>query len=246
MSKRLKLFSVLISVMLISVFSGQTVFAETQIQSVLDLIQQRAQQIKNYTVDYDLQIIKGQEQVNSSGKIVFQEPDKFFMQIEVAELEGLSQVFISDGQTMWQYLPSLNMSTKMDIKEAKKETAEEYLDNKADLRSPFANLKKDSLKIIEEKGTNGESIYVLEGIAVQEIKDQSIADVYKSNIWISPSIGIPSKVVWYDENGNVVISQEFKNIEINQQIDESIFVFSPPEGVEVIDVTDQISPEIQE
>ena len=64
--------------------------------------------------------------------------------------------------------------------------------------------------------------------------------------WVSPDDGVIYKYGAFDENGQEIIVNEIKEVKINQPIDESIFNFTPPEGVKVINATNEVKKQIED
>ncbi len=61
-----------------------------------------------------------------------------------------------------------------------------------------------------------------------------------AKVWISTKDGLPRKMVFHTPTGEEMMSQEFRNVEVNPTLDPSLFEFTPPEGVQVTDMTDGI------
>lgn len=54
--------------------------------------------------------------------------------------------------------------------------------------------------------------------------------------YIGVADGFPRKVEFLTQDGAATITQTFTNIKINEPIDDSLFVYAPPDGVEVVDL----------
>ncbi|MCD6473067.1 hypothetical protein J7K55_08200 [Candidatus Aerophobetes bacterium] len=48
------------------------------------------------------------------------------------------------------------------------------------------------------------------------------------------------KKKFYDKEGNLLLSQEFKNIQVNKNISEDEFIFYVSQGIKIIDITEKI------
>jgi len=228
------------SIIIILVFClGEVASCESKVDQILKEIKSAAANIHSYQVNYNLQIDKNGEKVSSIGNIKFREPDKFYMEVELPDLDGMKQLFISNGDILWQYIPEMKMAAKLKLNEVEEEKASKYIDTKGDIRNPFGNMKKDSIKFIKEISEDGRKIYVLEAEPKEEVSEEAIVEISKAEIWIYAEEGIPKKVFWYNAEDVSVIEQEFKDIQINVEIDENKFNFSPPADVKVIDITEE-------
>lgn len=212
--------------------------AETEISQIISKIKQASNDIESYKTNYTIQIDKNGEKVKSIGHIEFKEPNKFYMEVELPELKGAKQIFISNGEVMWQYMPNTKTARKIVLQKGKGKLSQEYFNKRGDIRNPFGNMKSESIKFIKQFTEEDKLIYVLKAEPKDEVKQDSIVEVSKAKIWIFAGIGIPKKVIWYDEKNNPVITQEFKEIKINPDIDENKFNFSPPQGVDILELTE--------
>jgi len=218
------------------------VLANDNITQIMREVKKKTSLINSYQVDYELKVMKEGRVVNSIGHMEFDEPDKFYIKVEILELEGEKQMLISDGHTMWEYLPDIEVATKLrldELKSKEKESAEEYVDQRQDIRKPFSSMKNESLKFIKKITENNKDIYIIEGEPQDDVRQEAAVDIIRGKIWIDATTGLPKKVIWYDTNGTPAINQVFKNARINVKIDEDIFKFTPPEGVYVMDITEE-------
>ena len=61
----------------------------------------------------------------------------------------------------------------------------------------------------------------------------------KMELWIGADDGLVRKIVMFDGQGAEMISQSYKNVELNPKVLDKEFEFTPPEGVQVMDMTEQ-------
>ena len=50
--------------------------------------------------------------------------------------------------------------------------------------------------------------------------------------------GLPYQILAYGDNDDLVMKQTYSNFRTNIDIDDSEFMFTPPEGVQVMDMTE--------
>lgn len=235
-----KLF--MVSIITTFIFSSMTkiAVAESKVSQIIKEIEQNASKIHSYKLNYTLQINKEGEEVKSAGRIEYKKPHKFYMEVELPELKGMKQVFISNGKIMWQYIPDMNRAIKIKLDKLKQDVRQKYLDKRGDVTEVFSNMETETIKFINQVSEGGKRIYVLEAIPKQNIKQEAIVEISKAKMWIIVERGVPKKIIWYDIEDNPVIRQEFKDININPEIEEAKFNFSPPSNVQVLDVTEEL------
>lgn len=227
-------------VFLIFLLTSSMGSGEVNVEKLIREVKEASNKIDSYKVNYVLKIKKEEGEVKSKGHIEYKEPKKFYMKIGLSELEGMKQIFVSDGEQIWQYIPKMGMVTKINLSKVNKEKASEYLDKRGDIREPFENLKRDSIEILKQTSGEKRKLYVIKAEPKNEVKKGTIVKVESVKIWIDSSRGIPNKILWYDSNENVVIKQVFEDIKLNPKIEDSKFEFTPPKGVRVMDVTDEV------
>jgi outer membrane lipoprotein-sorting protein len=139
-----------------------------------------------------------------------------------AEMAG--QVMVLDGKTLWMYYPAENQVITVEVPE---------------IDQPF---EADPIEFIEEVLNNsetsllgskiiaGRSTYVIEMIP-KETGEHFLPG--KTIFWIDKETWMPLKNEMYDNEGKLVNTMEYKNIEINTGVPDSVFEFKIPEGAEV-------------
>ncbi len=212
--------------------------SQPTIDEVLKDIKKKAKLINNYKVDYILGITKDNKLVKSRGHIEFLNPDNFYMEVQIADLDNAKQIFISDGNVLWQYMPDMKIATKLRLTNINEEMQENF-EKKGDIRNPFANMKSETIKLVKEVVKDDSKIYIIEAEPKNEVRDESVVKISKAKIWINSENGIPEKVEWRNEIDETVIEQEFKNIKVNGTVDKDKFTFIPPADVKVMDLNKQ-------
>jgi outer membrane lipoprotein-sorting protein len=139
-----------------------------------------------------------------------------------AEMAG--QVMVLDGKTLWMYYPAENQVITVEVPE---------------IYQPF---ETDPIEFIEEVLNNsetsllgseiidGRSAYVIEMIP-KETGEHFLPG--KTIFWVDKETWMPLKVEMYDNEGKLVNTMEYKNVEINTGVPDSVFEFKIPEGAEV-------------
>jgi len=139
------------------------------------------------------------------------------------------ELTVFDGKIIWQYLPPKNIVIKMSLEEFLKKARGKIPHNwKEQIFKP--SLKGDFK--VSEKQEGEENFYTLENIPSSGEKSTS----YKKILWIRADDYLMQKREFYDKEGNLIFSQEFDHIEVNEGISEDEFIFHIPRGAKVINI----------
>lgn len=182
-------------------------------------------------------------------------PGAFRMHVlESSEADSAGAVFVSDGETVWAYKPSENQVIVGTAEEARAMMAEgdfgmgdfdkgEHTDGEyehpqnaeeavAMLLEYFTAQDKSSDEI------NGASAYKLELMPIPEqMPDEYIAVGGFVNLWVDKASNLPVAVA-YTGSAMGEFSASASGVEINTGLDDSLFVFDIPDGVEVLTFAD--------
>lgn len=179
--------------------------------------------------------LKQKDEARTEGKIWYKE-GKYKMEAATSlaqEKKTVEQTIIFDGDTAWQYVPEKNMAIKLRLSALSEKIREKIPLNwqKKTLEPLFDREFKMSKRWIE-----GEEIYILESIPSSGEKNSP----YKKIFWVRAKDYLMRKREFYDKGGNLLLSQEFKDIQTNKNIPEDEFIFQAPQGVKIIDMTEKI------
>lgn len=159
----------------------------------------------------------------SSGTVYISKPGK--MRWEYVEPE--KRLIVSDGEKVWAYLPEQGQVYVSRFNDA-------YLS-----RTPFAffvgkgNLKDEftiTYSVIDDKDRGTIHVLDLKPHKPRMNLSRLVLNIDKKSLFI-----IKSDL--YDLMGNL-ISIEFREISVDPDIPQTLFEFSPPDGVEVIQIGD--------
>ena len=67
----------------------------------------------------------------------------------------------------------------------------------------------------------------------------------KLKIWVDTDTGLERKTVFYDSEGKEVLNRSYENISVNIPMSDNEFAFSPPEGVEIVEMTEEVEKFIE-
>jgi outer membrane lipoprotein carrier protein len=200
--------------------SGNLGQAETPEQHALDAVQTNYEKVLTYEAEFvqksyikmmdKTQDVKGTVSIKKPGKMkwTYGAPD--------------TQILISDGSTLWLYVPDEEQATKVPIESIySSNTPALFLAGKGKLTQTFnvesVNLDQDPISITLTPKTNDQALTRLKLFA------------NKKNYQITGS-------TVYDKLGNKT-EIRFSNIKTNRDIPEKTFQFQAPANVEVLDYT---------
>lgn len=157
---------------------------------------------------------------------------------------GMTTETYSTGDILWTYMPSMKMVQKIDLSELKAMAPKQSgMTETSDITKPFEGFAEDSIKYIETKNVDDMEVHVFEALPDklgQSPQGQSVPQVLpkKMVLWLNADNGLPQKVWMLNEDGSTMMEQTYSNFRINVPIDDSEFDFTPPEGAQVMDMTE--------
>ena len=169
--------------------------------------------------------------------------------LETDKKEAVGAVIVSDGETVWAYSPAEGKVFTGTVEEAKAAMEEKKPLNgefdKPDFEHPEnAEEAVDKLlEYFEAEKTGSDTVanadaYTLELKPIPEQMPEEYAAVGGLlNLWIDKSRSVPLAVAYTGGSmGEVHVTAQ--ELEVNQGVDDSLFSFEIPEGVEVLGFAD--------
>jgi len=194
----------------LSFAQGDNITAQDIIQNVQNTYKDidDAKASFSQTVKYN-----GSKSQTSSGTLYIKKENKY-------RIETSSQILVTDGTTSWSYNPG----KKQVVIDNYKETGNTFSPNKYLFQYP-ENFYSD-LSGTETMG--GKDVYVL------KLKPREGGMVKSATLWVGKDDWLIKKI--YIQTDESTTTFNVKNIQINPGLSNSKFTFTPPEGVEVIDM----------
>lgn len=145
-------------------------------------------------------------------------PDMF----RIDYVSPFSQSLVCDGETVWLYTPMNNQVIVSSV--------DDYEEREM-LGDLIGYFERDyTYELMGEEEVDGRLTVVLRMSAL------SAGNAYPNGrIWIDRETWLPAEVELTDDLGNT-ISYRLSNIRLNAEVDRSLFSFTPPAGVEVVEV----------
>lgn len=241
-----KAISALVAVFFIASAVGcaEPITTEQRLAEIAGLVED----IESYRTTMTMEMeIMGQP-MTTEQKITFKKPNKTRMISTGGMMGGMNQEMYSNGNVMWSYMPTTGMATKMDMTRFKGANQDyPVMAGGWNPISMFEKIPKDTVEYIDDEITDEGLAYVFKTTMDMDLEKEMPqgasefpmpAMLPKEMVfWISASTGLPVKIIMIGKNDNTMTETTYSEYEINPEIDDSVFEFTPPEGVQVMDMT---------
>lgn len=205
----------------IIVLSANAVLGAAPAGDIADRVQKRYESIKAFHAGFT------QEQTHAaSGKLTRRQGRIWFQQPSLVRWEAKDpeELIVVGPQAVWEYLPA--------DKVAIRHTAAQLFTSKSMFRflSGRANLKQD-FKVQEQGSENGL-------IKIRLVPIEPETGMVLAYLWVDPKTSLLRQILVVDfyGNGNQVTLQ---GLVLDRKLDQKLFQFAPPPGVEIQDNTRQ-------
>lgn len=157
------------------------------------------------------------------------------------------------SNTVWTYIPEQKMVTKINLDKlsAVLGLSSQQLEGftMQNPKDPYCGFKKESVKLLRKETLDGEPTYVFEGVMDSPIMKFIPQQTQSSNqtegtFWISTRDGMIRKII-SNTSPTDKISILFNHIQLNPVVNDSDFQFNPPQGIEVMDMTQMLEQMMQ-
>ena len=209
-------------------------------------IASKTEDIESYRVIMTMEMEAMGQTMTTEQEIAFKKPDKMRMTMKMNMMGGMTQEIYSSGDTTWTYMPMMGMVMKMDMKKFKGAGRDHPgMAGSGDIVNLFKHIPEDRIEYIEDKVTSEGLVSVFElkmdfgkRMPRKAAEKSMLAKLPKEQVvWINADTGLPVKTITVGKDGNTMMEQTYSDFEINPEIDDAIFEFTPPEGIQVMDMT---------
>ena len=191
------------------------------LQTVIDRMQKRYDQAKDFRARFSQNYSRAAvgRSTLSTGTVAFKKPGRMRWDYDKPE----PRMFVSDGRVLWLYEPSEKQAFKQDLKTSQLPAALAFLMGKGKVSDEFeVSFAKDA-----KQGRTGD--YKL---ALSPKRPQS---AYKAILFVvDPKEFLVRETVLVDSQGNTN-HFIFEDLRVNDKVPDSLFKWSPPSGVRVVD-----------
>lgn len=215
--------------------------AEETAQEAIEQLKSKAKSVESGSADLKITTTMMGQQVAMDGKLLFESPDKIHMDIDMSMGSmKMEQVTVSNGNTVWTYQPMMKMVSKIDLEKVAAATGIKRAgqQNSGEIAKPFAGLEPDSIKLVGSREIDGAKADLFEGKPQMANMPNMPFKFAKVEILVGAEDGLLHQMTMLDQDGKPVMSETYSNIKTNVQIPAGTFEFTPPQGVQVMDMTE--------
>jgi hypothetical protein len=134
---------------------------------------------------------------------------------------------VSDGTTEWQSYPAANTVYRMQSPE-----------QVPGPHRPFSDLQPGSVRFVE-RIESGKKIRVrFEAVPLPSVVEGSPVPIERLRVDVGED-GLVRELVLLDAQGEPVLTQRYRDLEVNISIPRESFLFTPPEGFQVVDLEEE-------
>ncbi len=237
-----------IALTLVLAFAASLAAAES-LESIEQKVLAASEKVTTTTADFDMDMTMGEgpRAVNSkgSGKMEALNKDgaaRFRMEMTTTMQAGpqpMEQKILSvfDGDFLYTQTEMMGQTMAMKMK------LDELQVNQGGMtplgpKAMFEQMRKTfDITVAPEEQVNGRDAYVLDMTPKADSDKASPAGLGKMRVYLDKKTGMTLQTTMFDKAGKAVMTQTMKNIKINPAIEPSRFVYTPPAGVTVMDMS---------
>lgn len=169
------------------------------------------------------------EPVSSRGEFLYMKGGKFSWHYEPPD-ESLT---VSNGEKIWLYIPALAQVEVYDVR-VFKQKSRVFEKLCMGFERPLCDLAESfSIGLI----SNSEADFEIRLVPKEESVARAVSELH---VLISKESGLPVRITTLDSGGDETVVT-FTHTDVNPEIDDSAFVFSPPRGVTVYERKSSLS-----
>lgn len=233
-------------------------------EEVLKDIGDKMAKLDTYTADLNMAIAMGAMNMNFGGSVQGKDKQMVMdMDFDVMNQKMKMKSILGKDGIMWMDMDMMGMRQvmKMDIAQAA-EMQEKMMPGMPAGIGGMGGQQADPRKAaetygkmfkLEYKGTeklSEENVYVLEGKLSDEMAEQFKsmpangmdigAMMNAARVKFGVKDGFQRSLEMLDKDGKAWMTQTYSNIKLNGPIDDAIFTYTPPDGVQVMDMTEMV------
>jgi len=177
----------------------------------------------------------------------------------VGAMGKMTMIWGADG-ILWQEMDLLGQKKvmKMDMNllasnlTARGDSSLEGFHNPDPARQWEASKKFMEYSVVPGAAIDGQAVWVLEGrwkpsASSNPALAQQVATIGKMRLYIGQHDGFTHRIEQFDKTGaKTVVRTDFTKIKFNEPLDDGMFQYRPPAGIEAIDITEMSLQMIQQ
>ncbi len=183
-------------------------------------------------VTYTRSIFLLDEEEVADGTLKYKKPKKLRLEFEPPR----DEIDVSDGKFLWVYKPGENQVEKYQLAEG--ETTELGFFEFGYEGSVEKAKKNYSIEMMSSSDAGGpaggdEGTYILK--LTPKPSATEMPQYNEIILWVDDSIWLPVRMEFYESDGEIINRLELWEIRINEPLDDNVFQFEVPKGVEVVE-----------
>jgi len=229
----------------------------TNAQQVLNFSSEKSNGYKTFSADTTQTMNMLGTAMKVNARMVFKQPAMMRVESDMPMM-GQAQkglMVLGADKVLWQEMNigSLKRVMKMDFHGVPTNSAAgiamldsaRNMDPKCQLE---AAQQKYNFTLTGTTKLDGQDVYLLEGTLRPDAKlspqEAGLADYMGTEkMYIGRQDGFPHRVEIFDKSGtNLFMSMDLRNLKFNEDAPDSLFVYTPAPGVQVIDMTEMVKP----
>jgi outer membrane lipoprotein carrier protein len=204
-----------------------------ELRATLERLQKRYDQAKDLRARFSqkyTRAVVGRETV-STGTLTFKKPGKMRWDYDKPE----PRMFLSNGQVLWLFEPEDKQAFKQDLKASQLPAALAFLMGKGKITDEFEVALAPDRRDAQDKPAGKDKPAGRPGDIVLALSPKQPQSTYKSILFVvDPKEFLVRESVLVDAQGNTN-HFVFDGVEVNTKVADSLFKWSPPAGVRVVD-----------
>jgi outer membrane lipoprotein-sorting protein len=216
---------------------------------------------KTWSADYSQSLNLPGGEMTVTGRMTQKPPRKMWMQLDMPVMGqvGKMTMILGEDGILWQIMqvgprPQI---MKADMNKVASDTASvtgtnfNPLDQMDPSKQWEGSKKMYDFKVVAVREGDGHGVYVMEGLSKPgAVTNQQLAaeaaKTGKMRVSIGQSDGFVRRMELYDKSlTNRVTAMEFKNLKFNADIPDATFVYQPPAGAQIADITEMFENQVR-
>ncbi len=154
---------------------------------------------------------------------------------------GIREITVSTGSIMWTYDSEEQMAIRINLARVYRSTGREADVYQPDPTRPFRGLEWKTIRAVGTEPLGADTLHVFEAVPQVNLMQAELQiRLTKVRFSIHPTDGLLRFVRFYDGSGDEILSQRFEEVELNPELDNSLFEFIIPANAGVLDKTDDV------
>lgn len=153
-------------------------------------------------------------------------------------------VSVQDSSVMWTWMPMMKIAQRIDRARVRAEEGEEEDDGTKPER--FEGIVRDSVVVLGRESFEGTEVYRLAGPAQDLPKGLGLGEFGRVELRIGLADGLVRERIIFDAKGNEAMRVSRTGVQVDVDLPDSLFTFTPPEGAQVMDLTETVLNQVRQ